>query len=131
MPSLLRPSLIACCLLILVSTPTLHAAPEPSPEGESPEGEEDKDDKGPKPYAEVITDEMTSRSGLFTVHRDGDDVYFEIPPAELGKDMLWVTQPRPQQGEAGERRDCRHELGSGSAGRGPARSRRSSTSPSD
>ncbi|MCZ6506654.1 MAG: DUF5117 domain-containing protein, partial [Acidobacteria bacterium] len=87
MPSLLRVLLIACCLLIFVSAPTLHAAQE-----ESPEGEEDKDDKGPKPYAEVITEEMTSRSGLFTVHRDGDDVYFEIPSAELGKDMLWVTQ---------------------------------------
>ncbi|MCZ6727782.1 MAG: DUF5118 domain-containing protein, partial [Acidobacteria bacterium] len=92
MPSLLRLLLIACCLLIFVSAPTLHAAQEESPEGKAAEGEEDKDDKGPKPYAEVITDEMTSLSGLFTVHRDGDDVYFEIPPAELGKDMLWVTQ---------------------------------------
>ena len=44
-----------------------------------------------KPYDEVITEEMTSDPGLFLVHRDGDDVYFEIPVGQLDKDMLWVT----------------------------------------
>ena len=51
-----------------------------------------KDDKGPKPYDEVITEKMTTDTGLFTVHRDGDDVYFEIPPSELDQEMVWVTQ---------------------------------------
>jgi hypothetical protein len=73
--------------------PPIHAAPQEEPSEKAGEDKkEDKEDKGPKPYAEVITEEMTSTPGLFTVHRDGDDVYFEIPPAELGKDMLWVTQ---------------------------------------
>jgi len=66
--------------------------------GESEEQKPDKDKKkkeekkGPKPYDEVITEEMTSDPGLFIVHRDGDDVYFEIPVSELGKGMVWVTQ---------------------------------------
>ena len=37
MPSLLRLLLIACCLLIFVSAPTLHAAQEESPEGKAAE----------------------------------------------------------------------------------------------
>ena len=55
-------------------------------------GKKKADKKGPKPYGEIITEEMISTPGLFTVHRDGDEVYFEIPAAELGQDMLWVTQ---------------------------------------
>ncbi|NIV48429.1 MAG: DUF5118 domain-containing protein, partial [Gammaproteobacteria bacterium] len=55
-------------------------------------GDKDKKQDKIKPYDEVITDEMTTDPGLFLVHRDGDDVYFEIPPEELGKDMVWVTQ---------------------------------------
>jgi Met-zincin/Domain of unknown function (DUF5117)/Domain of unknown function (DUF5118) len=51
--------------------------------------EEEK--KGPKPYEEVITDKMVTDDGLFAVHRDGDDIYFEIPVEQLGMDMLWVT----------------------------------------
>ena len=30
--------------------------------------------------------------GLFIVHRDGDDVFFEIPVKQLNTDMVWVTQ---------------------------------------
>jgi hypothetical protein len=61
--------------------------------GEKPDKKKKKEEKkGPKPYDEVITEEMTSDPGLFIVHRDGDDVYFEIPVAELGKEMVWVTQ---------------------------------------
>jgi hypothetical protein len=41
----------------------------------------------PQLLAEAKTDE-----GLFKVHRVGDNIYFEIPKAELGKDLLWVTQ---------------------------------------
>jgi len=90
MPSLLRSLFAICCVLTLVSTLPVNAAPQEEPPAAEDEGG-DKD-KGPKPYAEVITDEMTSTSGLITVHRDGDEVLFEIPPAQLGKDMLWVTQ---------------------------------------
>ncbi len=45
-----------------------------------------------RPYDRVITKEAKSSPGLFLVHRIEDRVFFEIPTAELGKEMLWVTQ---------------------------------------
>lgn len=45
-----------------------------------------------QPYDEVITKEAKSDNGLFMVHRIDDKVFYEIPTAEFGKDMLWVTQ---------------------------------------
>ncbi|HEY7897786.1 MAG TPA: zinc-dependent metalloprotease [Gemmatimonadaceae bacterium] len=43
-----------------------------------------------KPYAEVIPKTAKTRSGLFTTHRVGDTLYFEIPQKELNRDMLLV-----------------------------------------
>lgn len=76
-------SLLLLLTLLLLAAPALAQG-----------GDDKKDDKkkGPKPYDEVITEDATSDPGLFLVHRLEDDVFFEIPVAELGKDMLWVTQ---------------------------------------
>ena len=51
----------------------------------------------PKPgalrkYADIITKEATSQSGMFKVHRIEDKLYFEIPPAMLGREILWQTE---------------------------------------
>jgi hypothetical protein len=46
----------------------------------------------PRPYAQVITAQAKSSPGVFTVHRVGESLYYEIPKSELGKDFLWVTQ---------------------------------------
>jgi hypothetical protein len=45
-----------------------------------------------RPYDRVITKDAKSDEGLFTVHRIGERVYYEIPAAELGKEFLWVSQ---------------------------------------
>ena len=45
-----------------------------------------------KPYDEIVTAKATSDEGVFTVHRDGDKVFYEIPKAELGAEFLWVTR---------------------------------------
>ena len=45
-----------------------------------------------KPYDKVITKDAKSDPGIFTVHKIKTKVYYEIPPAELGKEFLWVTQ---------------------------------------
>jgi uncharacterized protein DUF4953/uncharacterized protein DUF5117/uncharacterized protein DUF5118 len=42
----------------------------------------------PRPYNRVITAEAKTRRGLFSMHRIGDRLYFEIPAHELNKDML-------------------------------------------
>ena len=45
---------------------------------------------GVKPYAKVVTSAARTRVGLFTTHRLGDTLLFEIPRRELGRDMLLV-----------------------------------------
>lgn len=81
--------LLATLLLsLLTAVPVLAQGP---PAGAAGDKKADKK-KGPKPYDEVITEDATSDPGLFIVHRLEDDVYFEIPVDELGKDMVWVTQ---------------------------------------
>jgi hypothetical protein len=61
-------------------------------DGEEPPSRADGNDDGPKAYADVITDEADSDEGVFTVHRLDDLVFYEIPPAELGREFLWVSQ---------------------------------------
>ncbi len=46
----------------------------------------------PRPYNEVVTSEAVTRTGLFTVHRIGPRVLFEIPQDEFGMDQLLVTE---------------------------------------
>jgi len=47
-----------------------------------------RDTNGPKPYREVITAKAVTDSGLFNVHKVGDDWYYEIPVGVLDKEML-------------------------------------------
>jgi hypothetical protein len=44
-------------------------------------------------YSRVITADAQSQSGLFRTHRIGEKLFFEIPRAELGKDMLIIARP--------------------------------------
>ena len=37
----------------------------------------DSSNDGPKPYAEVITEEAVTQRGMFDVHTVGDDLFFE------------------------------------------------------
>lgn len=46
----------------------------------------------PRPFAQVIPSDAKKDEGLVTVYRVGESLFFEIPRAELDKDMLWVTQ---------------------------------------
>jgi hypothetical protein len=46
----------------------------------------------PRPYNQVITGEARTDDGIFKVHRIREQLYYEIPKAELGKDFLWVSQ---------------------------------------
>ena len=46
----------------------------------------------PRPYDQVITSAARTDEGIFKVHRIREQLYYEIPKAELGKDFLWVSQ---------------------------------------
>ncbi len=45
-----------------------------------------------RPYERVITKEAKTDDGVFTVHRIGDRVFYEIPKDKLGREFLWVSQ---------------------------------------
>ena len=46
----------------------------------------------PRPYDRVITKDARSDDGVFTVHRVGERLYYEIPATQLNKEFLWVSQ---------------------------------------
>ena len=75
-----------------VATESQDAPPQTAPPqmGDSPF----RRDSAPeiKPYDKVITKDAKSDTGVFTVHRIKDKVYYEIPKSELDKDFLWVSQ---------------------------------------
>src|SRR5580693_3460148 len=46
----------------------------------------------PQAYDKVITKEVKSKAGVFTVHEIKDKYYYEIPKTELNREFLLVTQ---------------------------------------
>ena len=86
---------VALVLASCLAWPIASAAQEP-PAQERPAGPERSErapsPPEPKPYDKVITKDAVSESGVFTVHRLKEKVYYEIPKAELDKEMLWVSQ---------------------------------------
>jgi len=69
------------------------AKPEAAPPAKPGEGE-------PKPYDKVITPEFATQSGMIKVHTLKSKVYFEIPKAEIDKDLLLVVQIARSPSEA-------------------------------
>jgi hypothetical protein len=53
--------------------------------------------RGPRPYDQVITSDAKTQNGIFMVHlvkeknTGVEHYYYEIPPAQLNKDFLWVS----------------------------------------
>lgn len=47
---------------------------------------------GIRSYADVITKDAISDTGLFTVHKVAGRYYFEIPDSLLRRDFLWITR---------------------------------------
>src|SRR5262245_40219623 len=98
------PNVVVCALLMVVVARPLSAQ-NPSPTPPQPEQTPAGGSQGPsadtggrpaapviRPYDRVITKEAKSDEGLFTVHRIGDRLYYEIPTAQLNKELLWVSQ---------------------------------------
>jgi uncharacterized protein DUF4953/uncharacterized protein DUF5117/uncharacterized protein DUF5118 len=46
----------------------------------------------PQPYDRVITKDAKTAKGLFLVHQLRERYYYEIPKAELGRELLWNSQ---------------------------------------
>ena len=48
--------------------------------------------RGPRPYAQVITAKAHTEKGGITVHRVDDRFFFEVPDSLMGRDFLMVTR---------------------------------------
>ncbi len=84
------------------ATAPAHSAPAPAParqdttrpasgggrQGGAP------DATAPKPYNQVITSGAVTDSGVFTVHRIGEKLFYEIPTAMFGREFLLVADQR-------------------------------------
>jgi hypothetical protein len=53
---------------------------------------------GPRPYRQVITSGAISQDGMFRTHMIDDRLYFEIPPEQLGREMLLVIRNMVEMG---------------------------------
>jgi len=100
MTRLLRSGLLAVLpwALVAFSSPSAAQDPPPPPPAEqtpaAPQGEQRPAPApgAPRPYDRVITKDAKSDTGVFTVHRIGERLYYEIPAIQLNKEFLWVSQ---------------------------------------
>ena len=97
---------LCSCLIALTAAAAFAQEPAPTPPVPQPDQTPTQPAQTPtapplgglnatpviRPYDRVITKEAKSDEGLFTVHRIGDRLYYEIPTAQLGKEFLWVSQ---------------------------------------
>lgn len=73
-------------VLALPAIPSLaQEGNEPPARGQEPAGRI-------KAYDKVITDKAISKKGMYGVHDVEGKVFFEIPTAELGKEVLWYAE---------------------------------------
>jgi hypothetical protein len=69
------------------------ATPEPAPPAAGGGGQRGGGAaRGPRSYDQVITKEAKTDKGVFDVHKVGENYFYEIPKAMLGKEFLWVSQ---------------------------------------
>ena len=80
--------------------PAPAAAPAPTRDAPTPSAQP-RAQQAPRPYARVVTSEAETREGLFLTHRIGNRLLFEIPAAELDKDIMIMT--RVDEGAWGSR----------------------------
>ena len=80
--------------LSLAMAPGLAFAQDPPQDPPAGGGRGNQQAREPqiRPYDRVITKEAKSDEGLFTIHRIGDRLFYEIPKDKLGRELLWVSQ---------------------------------------
>ncbi len=85
---------LSSCLVPRQSAPIVPAEAEPLSSTVADSTKEGRNKKKPrfKDYTEVVTAAAVTDTGLFDVHRVGEDYYFEVPFAMLDRDMLLVSR---------------------------------------
>ncbi len=90
MPRFVRHALLAAVAATSVSAQT----PPPGGAAQPPAGNQAQQPqrRGPRPYAQVITDRAITDAGGITVHRVDDRWFFEVPDSLLRRDFLMVSR---------------------------------------
>jgi len=97
---LLSPELAGATVNAVTAVDALQQRPgargRPSPQSREEQGG-DEDGGGPPErrgpqYSDVIPDDAVTKPGMFDVHEVDDDVFFEIPQEELGKEMILIKR---------------------------------------
>ncbi len=85
---------LALGVMLLAFTPADAQDPPAGtpPQADAPPQQNRNAPPEPRPYERVITKDAKSDDGIFTVHRIGERLYYEIPAAQLNKEFLWVSQ---------------------------------------
>jgi hypothetical protein len=83
---------IAAFALVLATITVVPARAQEPPAQPAAQPERRDPSPDPRPYDRVITKEARSDEGIFTVHRIGDRLLYEIPQATLDTQFLWVSQ---------------------------------------
>jgi len=81
--------------MVLTDAPAVLTAPQQRPGGRGRGGgggDDEEETSGPQPYDSVVTADAETRTGMFTTHKIGDRLLFEIPQAMLGQDQLLVIE---------------------------------------
>ena len=86
----MRQRLLTPLILFAITFAVTHTHLEASLTQQEEEQEENPGDD--KSYSDVVTSEAVTSTGLFTTHMIGDDLYYEIPLNELGREMLLLTR---------------------------------------
>lgn len=88
---------LASLFALLVAVSPLALAQQPAPavpaQGEGTPAARAQD-TGPRPYRQVITAAAVTDSGVFTIHRIGEKLYYEIPRTMFGREFLFVADQR-------------------------------------
>jgi hypothetical protein len=87
--------LVSALLFAFVATSAAQDAPATPPAETTPAPAPQAPPAGPgqpRPYDRVITKDAKSDAGIFTVHRIGERLYYEVPANQLNKEFLWVSQ---------------------------------------
>ena len=92
MPSVpLRLTSVSLLVLFLLTGCRASRPPQPAIPFPSSSGAKDKKMEF-EPYDEVIEADVETDEGLFTIHRDGDRLFYEIPDSLLGAELLLVSR---------------------------------------
>lgn len=86
------PAILALAVLSSGCSIFRHSTSQPATPGTTSSARNGSSDKVIKPYKDVIKKDFAHDEGLFDVHRDKQKVWYEIPNALLGRELLLVTR---------------------------------------